>query len=415
MNKKNPAILFTTQELRYPATGGPYLRIENSVKALNAISELYLYSRVTPENMGGDRAVEYYEKLCKKFFMAPSCKRHKLHRTVVGGINIVGRKALGKNILQHYESKMDFDDLLRTADSVQADVIWLGFGNISYPLMKYIKENSAYRVVVDTDSVWSRFLLRGLAYHVDKDVREKTETAGRAKEKEEAEWTNLADITTAVSDVDKEYYQGLTERKDKVMLFSNVIDMANYTGRHENPGIQRPSVYLAGSFGKNSPMEEAARWTIEKVMPLVWKDIPQVRFYILGNGSCETLADVKDERITIAGRVESVLPYLCNVDIALVPLKFESGTRFKILEAGACKVPVVSTTLGAEGLNVTHGKDILIADTPEEFAAATIELLTDKAKAAAIGAECYKLVNDNYAIGRAREEAMMVLERLGFE
>jgi polysaccharide biosynthesis protein PslH len=98
--------------------------------------------------------------------------------------------------------------------------------------------------------------------------------------------------------------------------------------------------------------------------------------------------------------------------VALVPLKFESGTRFKILEAGACGVPIVSTTLGAEGLPVTDGKDILIADEPAPFADAILKVLKDRAGARALAERCREVVRKGFSVEFLRGQAESILEGL---
>lgn len=410
-------VLFTTPILGHPAVGGPELRIENSIRALNECSELYVYSRVPLDNIGGREGLDFFRRHCKGFFFSFLAERKGLYRRITMLIqrrtNIISKKILGRDIFNI--NVEDYRHLLQIADRLAVDIIWLGYGNISYPLLKHIKENSSYKVVVDTDSIWSRFLLRGLPFTRSDKERERIELEGKAKQEEERWGTELADVTTAVSEVDREYYQGLVDDKDKVMLFSNVIDLEKYRGVHVNKKIKKPSVYLAGSFGYGrygGPMEDAARWTIEKVMPCVWAEFPDTHFYILGKGSKEVLKDVGDRRVSVLGRVLSVLPYLCNVDIALVPLKYESGTRFKILEAAACGIPIVSTTLGAEGIPVEDKENILIADTPSDFADSIKWLLKNQDKARELSSNCREMVVENYSISKAAEEAGRILEYL---
>jgi len=269
--------------------------------------------------------------------------------------------------------------VLAIADRIVADVIWLGYGNLSYTLLAYLKQHSNYRIVLDTDSVWSRFVLRGLPFAQNEEERRRIEKEGREKEEEERRGSQLADVTTAVSRADAAYYRHVADNPAQVHIFSNVIDIDAYQ-QVPPPAkqLRRPCIYLAGTFGPRSPMEDAARWFTSNVLHLVRRQIPDVHFYIVGRGSDTTLSDISDSGITTTGELPSVLPYLCHADVALVPLRFESGTRFKILEAGACGIPVVSTTLGAEGIPVTHEYDILIADEPEPFADSIIRLLTDR-------------------------------------
>jgi len=139
---------------------------------------------------------------------------------------------------------------------------------------------------------------------------------------------------------------------------------------------------------------------------------PQLHFYIVGNNSDKGFGHLNGPNVTATGRVDSVLPYLCHADVALVPLHFESGTRFKILEAGACGVPLVSTTLGAEGIPVVDGRDILIADEPDAFADAILRLLEDRPLAARIAASCNRLVREEFSVQRLARDAERILALL---
>jgi glycosyltransferase involved in cell wall biosynthesis len=93
-------------------------------------------------------------------------------------------------------------------------------------------------------------------------------------------------------------------------------------------------------------------------------------------------------------------------------LRFESGTRYKIIEAGACGVPVVSTTLGAEGLAVVNGRDALIADEPSSFADSIIRLLEDPDLASSLTRNLKSLVWEKHSVAALAEEGRLVLEYL---
>ena len=409
-------VLFNTPVLHHPPVGGSYLRIENSIKALSKVSELYIYSRVSVESLGGTQGLAYYQQYCQKLFFAPFTHSSKNYMQIATkGFNRFFRKLFGRNLfIQHSTApREDYGHLLKIAESIQADVIWLGYGNISYPLLNYIKKHSNYKVVIDTDSVWSRFILRGLPFVENAEERNKILEEGAKKEEEERLGAKLADITTAVSEVDAEYYRSLSIDPGQVHIFSNVIDMDVY--KHiplPLDNFKNPCIYLAGSFWPKSPMEESARWVINHILPLVREQIPYIQMYIVGKGSDQVLSDIVDPYITITGQLPSVLPYLCHANVALVPLRFESGTRFKILEAGACGIPVVSTTLGAEGLPVTHEKDILIADSPAQFAISIVRLINDREFAVQMAQNLKSLVQEKNNISSLVQEGIVILEYL---
>jgi hypothetical protein len=251
-----------------------------------------------------------------------------------------------------------------------------------------------------------------LPFAATPEARAEIEAQGRAKAEEERRGTLAADVTTAVSAVDAEYYQGLARAPGQVQLFANVIDVEMYrTPPPPAAGLTHPMLFLSGSFWAGSPMEEAARWFIGAVLPLVLAQRPEVRLTIVGKGADRILHDVQHPAVTIHGMVPSVLPYLCHADAALVPLHFESGTRFKILEAGACGIPVVSTVVGAEGLPVS-GDHLLLADEPADFAAALLRLLADPALATRLAANLKALVARDYSLPTLAAQGQAILTYL---
>lgn len=224
----------------------------------------------------------------------------------------------------------------------------------------------------------------------------------------------MCDVTAVVSEVDAKYYRSISEYPDRIHLFANVIDVDSYKLAFPPPAdFKSPSIYLAGSFDHyNNTMDTAARWMLEEVFPYALKIYPSVHIYTVGRNPESGFGRLSDPNVTVTGRLETVLPYLCNTDVAFVPLKFESGTRFKILEAGACKVPLVSTTLGAEGIPVVDGKHILIADESKDFANAIVRLLDDKELAKKLAINCHKLVNKNFSVESLVVEAKQIVEYL---
>lgn len=381
-------ILFTTPELEYPAAGGPYLRIENSIKALCQISELHLISRVPKMRSGGEAAEKYYRSLSYQMTYSPSADP-----TIRGNLDDDAKYIAG--YAQHYG----------------ISVIWFGYGNISHGLMRRVRVLLPQaKLICDTDSVWSRFVLRGLPFETLPERRAIIEQQGRQKEMEEADWVNFCDVTTAVSKVDSEYYKSLAKEPRRVKIFANVIDFDNYKQYHQPPeGWRHPNIYFAGYFGPKSPTDQAARWIVSEVLPIVMQSIPEIQFYILGKDSDKTLADIRVPNVHVLGKVPSVLPYLQNADVSVVPLKFESGTRFKILEAAACGIPIVSTTLGAEGLDVRPGEAILVADTSEDFANGIIKLLKEQKYAEQLALQCRQVVQDHYSIDTLVKQAKEIL------
>ena len=108
--------------------------------------------------------------------------------------------------------------------------------------------------------------------------------------------------------------------------------------------------------------------------------------------------------------VESTIPYLKNCNVLAVPLKHESGTRFKIVEGGAAKIPCVSTSLGAEGLNVVNEKHLLIADNDDKFANSLLRVINDSKVSKCLKSNMYNLVKTSYSIDNQEHEAIKILK-----
>jgi glycosyltransferase involved in cell wall biosynthesis len=137
-----------------------------------------------------------------------------------------------------------------------------------------------------------------------------------------------------------------------------------------------PTILLQGSM-RYAPNTDAARWLVDEIGPLIRREIPNVEIRLVGDpdGTVRRLDD--PPRSTVVGLVPDMAPELARADLVAVPIRYGSGTRIKILEAFAHRVPVVSTTLGAEGLGIEPNEHYLAADDPASFAKACCNLLVD--------------------------------------
>ena len=404
-------IIFVSPVLEFPPTGGPQLKINNTIKVLSEITNLHLFNRDRSLNTKEyEISSDYYSKKAYKYFdlikLPKGQKKRKIKKFFIKF----------SQIFINLFAIRDALSLVKYAKKNNISLFWIGYGNLSFGLIFYLKIlYPKSKIIYDTDSVWSRFIIREIPY-ANKFRKIILILRGQIKKLEEMFLTRYCNITTAVSNVDAKYYMNLVKDKTKIKLLSNVIDLDSYKAQSIKSKIDigKPSIYLAGSFGhKNSPMDIAALWMIEEILPLVWEKISDARFYLVGRNSEKfSKKHSNDNRIIATGKVESVLPYLFYTDVSVVPLKFESGTRFKILESAACNVPVVSTTLGAEGLDVTSNHDIQIADDPQDFANNIITLIKDKKKANDVAYNCRNLIEKFYSLETLRKQAQIILQSL---
>jgi glycosyltransferase involved in cell wall biosynthesis len=134
------------------------------------------------------------------------------------------------------------------------------------------------------------------------------------------------------------------------------------------------------------PNQQAVGWFLDEIFPRIARRVPAARFVVAGAAPPGWLRARASDHVEVTGRVPDIRPYLRTASVVVAPLRIGGGTRVKILEAQAMRRPVVSTTIGAEGLDVAHGQSILIADDAHEFADRVVDLLSDASQAARIAA-----------------------------
>jgi glycosyltransferase involved in cell wall biosynthesis len=154
-----------------------------------------------------------------------------------------------------------------------------------------------------------------------------------------------------------------------------------------------------------------------EILPLIRAEEPGVRLTIVGRAPTPAVRRLADEAgVHVTGRVDDVRPYLGEATAYVVPLRIGGGTRLKIFEAMAMGKAVVSTTVGAEGLPVTSGEHLLVADEPQTFARAVVGLLRDPDRRHRLESAARALVLERYdwsAVAGELEAALIRFARVG--
>jgi len=151
------------------------------------------------------------------------------------------------------------------------------------------------------------------------------------------------------------------------------------------------------------PNEDAVLFFCRSILPLLRTALPDVTIRVAGIDPTQSIRQLSLlPGVTIVGAVADVAPEYERARIMVAPLRAGSGTRIKILEAFSFGLPVVSTTVGAAGLGVVHGVHLLIADTPDEFAAACLRLLEDESLAATLARNAYRWLRETHSLDTVR-------------
>ena len=201
------------------------------------------------------------------------------------------------------------------------------------------------------------------------------------------------DAVTCTSDIDAAVFQRHC-KEDTIEIIPNGVDVTHYQPDFTSEASAH-LIYI-GSMDWY-PNEDAVAFFADEVLPSVQDKVPDVRFSIVGgNPSARVQKLAERDGIVVTGRVPEIKPYFAEATVFVVPLRIGSGTRLKILEALAMGKAIVSTTVGAEGLDLKDGEEIFIADEPAIFADAVTRLLTDPPLRRRIGENGRARVEQDY-------------------
>jgi sugar transferase (PEP-CTERM/EpsH1 system associated) len=193
-------------------------------------------------------------------------------------------------------------------------------------------------------------------------------------------------------------YLSPSVRPAPITVVTNGVDL-EYFRPQEGPR-EGKTVVFTGKMSYHANVAGALYFARE-VLPRIWARDPEVRFWVVGKDPPEAVQRLaRDGRITVTGTVPDLRPYLARAAVAVCPIPYAVGIQNKVLEAMAMGVPVVSSRAAAEGLEARPGEDLLVADTPDEFARHVLHVLGDPELAArlAVAGRRYVETSHNWAL-----------------
>ena len=196
------------------------------------------------------------------------------------------------------------------------------------------------------------------------------ETRRKAQETKQWEYDliNQSDETWVVSSAEQRLLQ--KELPDKsFQLVSNIVDVP---GSNTPFALRRDWLFIGGF--QHPPNIDAVLFFLKEIYPLINEHLGDAKFYIIGDKVPPEIMTLSKEKIIIAGLQRDVRPFFDSVKLSVAPLRFGAGVKGKINQSMAFGVPVVATSLAAEGTDLNDREEILVADQPEDFARAVIEL-----------------------------------------
>lgn len=385
-------ILFLTYDLPFPLDQGGKIRAYHLIKQLAQRHQVTLFSFYRQEKQRCD--IKKLETFCSKIVLFKRMKAFSPRHFLT---------ALRPNF--PFPIALYWSPELKA--SLEQAIVAGNYDLIHYEsfyLSLYLRPGRTTPQILGTENIeWQVYqqycrnhpwlFFRGLA------ARE----VWRMRRFEQKTW-RLADACLAVSAENQKAIEKASHRK--CYLVPNGVDLDFFAYRPRLP--QRPATILfVGNF-KYIQNQDAGRFLIHQVMPLLKKKLSSVKLLLVGR------QPPKDLKPYVKSDVEDIRQVYQQADILLAPIRAGSGTKFKILEAMASGLPVITTPVGIEGIKARHGREVIVEDKPEAMAAAAINLLNNRYYYQQLGRMARKLVEKNYdwkKIGEQLEKAYQEIIR----
>jgi glycosyltransferase involved in cell wall biosynthesis len=382
-------VLLLTQVLPYPPDSGPRVKTHNVIKYLAQEHRVTLVSFVR-----GDQTehVRHLERYCQAVYAAPMARGATRDALAVVRSFLTGqpwmtvrddRKAM-RQLVDRLSAEQRFD-------VVHADQLNMGqYAERVAGAFKVLDAHNAlwllYKRLWETMSPGPRKWLLGRDWRLLKLY--------------EGRLVREFDAVLAVSEEDREALLEAAEESVDITVIPIAIDTDEVTvvAREPQP---RHILHIGTMYWP--PNVDGVNWFVQEIYPLIRRQRPDVQFDVVGSRPPAGLIALNDAGagINVAGYVEDPAPYQRQAAVMVVPLRAGGGMRVKILNALAQGLPIVSTTLGYEGIEVTPGQDILVGDTPEEFVAQVLCVLNDPDLGRRLSVNGRHLVEEKYDYRRA--------------
>lgn len=370
-------ILFLTQVFSYPLDSGAKIRAYYVLRYLAQRHEVTLVSFVRADDR--PEHVAHLERFCHAVHAVPM-RRSRLRDAralLVAGLTgrpvIIVRDEIG-------EMHATLKRLVRegSLDVVHADQT--SMAQYAFYARSRIPDSGSCqkaRLVLDAHNALYRIPERMSAHERNPLKRLAFRREARALSRYEARAYQCFDHVVFVADEDRQVLQGRIAEDD-----SRFTTIPICVDPEEKPLIERAQrpravTHLGTMFWP--PNVEGVCWFAQEVFPRVLAQVPEVRLTIIGKNPPTLIRHLPSAipNVEVTGYVRDPTPYLAETAAFIVPLRAAGGMRVKILDAWCWGMPIVSTSIGAEGIAVRDGEDILIADTPDTFARAVVRVLKD--------------------------------------
>lgn len=291
--------------------------------------------------------------------------------------------------------------ITKLLDENDFDVVWVNFLNMVTYLDKHLDKwskssHSKPVLLIDQHNV-DEHVWRSFAIHT-KNPFQKIFCNWEAVKNRKLQklYFPYCDLILSVSELDKNMTEKYGVSPQDVILAPNGVDIKCFKPKPKSKSFANPTIVFGGSLDATMN-QDAVQWFIKDIFPLVKKQIPEVKLLLVGRNPPASILAMANSNITVVANPLDIRDYYRQADVFVVPLRSGGGTKLKTLEAMAMALPVVSTSVGAQGLNVISGEHLFMADDRDIFADKVVEFLLNPEMAKEIAFNARKLVEENFS------------------
>ncbi|MEO0013586.1 MAG: hypothetical protein RLZZ535_1975, partial [Cyanobacteriota bacterium] len=266
------------------------------------------------------------------------------------------QSGFGTGIKEQIESRLNLIDLA-----------WICRPELNQKYAALIRQKPEIKLIYDTIDL--HYLRLKRAWAIDSHCAKEQWVEMQAQELKMA---HLADLTITVTATEQKILEA--QGVEQVAVIPN-IHLA-YNGDFVE-FEHREGILFIGSYN-HLPNIDAVQWLCQEIMPLVWQIQPEIKVTLLGNNPSAEVLALESDRITVTGYIDDVSPYFLSHKLSVSPLRYGAGMKGKIGQSLEYSLPVVSTQIGTEGMNLVPEQDILEATNSLNFAQQILRLYTDK-------------------------------------
>ncbi len=393
-------ILVIADYLPFPLIGGDRIRIYNLLRRVARSNEVSFAGFLEkPEDEVG---ISNLRKFCKHVEVVNLPKKNKLAKAAGMFKFAISGKPPELSLLHSKELEEKIYNLATLEDF---DIVQIEHSHMGLYLEALPKNNRSKKILM-FHNITSHQYERVAQIERNWKRKFRAWVNGVSMGFWEPRYAERFDRSATVSEEDRDLLLAANSNL-KVDVIPNGVDIQEFQPLPFPSNDNPLRLLFIGNMGY-PPCADAVIYFCEEIFPHIQAEIPNAEFWIVGRDPSSDVLRLDGNGVHVTGRVEDIIPFYQKTFICVVPLRAGGGTRLKILEAMALGRPVVSTSIGCEGLEVSNGKNLLVADTPKRFADETIRLFTDRPLYESITIEGRKLVESTYSWDQIAEKLMQV-------